>query len=181
MPEHELTTQQVAFVDQYLINGYCGTKAAITAGYGRPGAGVRACNLLKKPKVQERLQAHLDAIGITRERVLHEMVTTAFDTDLADYQPLVDGSMTVAELRDSGVDTRQIVDIYQYCDPQGVITRRVKLRDATRLHDKLAQVLGLYKEVATEVHLSGSVGRNLDDGEIKALASYYDAKSKDDD
>ena len=50
-----LTPQQAAFCEAYVANGRNGTQAAITAGYGRSSAHVRASKLLGMPKIQQRL------------------------------------------------------------------------------------------------------------------------------
>ena len=68
-----LTAKQAKFVNEYLVDGN-GTRAAIAAGYGRPGAHVTASRLLRDPKVQKALQARqsVDAtrLSLSRDRVV---------------------------------------------------------------------------------------------------------------
>ena len=55
-----LTELQRRFIDHYVETGQ-GAKSARMAGYGK-GAAVRACNLLKRPDVQEEIQDRQFAI-----------------------------------------------------------------------------------------------------------------------
>ncbi|TDJ32301.1 MAG: hypothetical protein E2O56_05465, partial [Gammaproteobacteria bacterium] len=53
---------QRRFIDNYVETGQ-GAKSARMAGYGK-GAAVRACNLLKRPDVQEEIQDRQFAMRI---------------------------------------------------------------------------------------------------------------------
>ena len=76
-----LSRQQEAFIHEYVVD-FNGGQAAIRAGYGAPGARVRACELLKREEVQgairerQALQAaacELTATEVT-QRLMHEAV-----------------------------------------------------------------------------------------------------------
>ena len=51
---HRLTELQRNFIDHYVETGQ-GARSARLAGYGK-GAAVRACNLLKRPDIQEEIR-----------------------------------------------------------------------------------------------------------------------------
>ena len=148
--ERALTTKQRAFVDEYLINGYNGTQAALKAGYSPNGADVQAFNLLRNTKIHALIEAHLADAGITRERVLQEMADIAFRTDLADYESLLGDELR--KLRESGVNTRHIkkfktssrVLVAGDDDAVSLGDVSIELEDSTGMLDKLAKVLRLY-------------------------------------
>jgi phage terminase small subunit len=54
----ELTARQKAFVEELPKNQWNGTRAAIAAGYAEKSAHVRACRLLKNPRVTKELDRH---------------------------------------------------------------------------------------------------------------------------
>ena len=55
-----LTTQEKLFVDNYLSNGFNGTKAATSAKYAHKNAANMASLLLKRPEVQEEIEKFLE-------------------------------------------------------------------------------------------------------------------------
>ena len=50
-----MNEKQVRFCEEYIID-HNATQAAIRAGYSPKTAGVQACELLKKPNIQEKIQ-----------------------------------------------------------------------------------------------------------------------------
>lgn len=52
-----LTDKQQLFVTEYLVD-FCGTQAAIRAGYSEKTAGSQAFDLLKKPEIREAIDKH---------------------------------------------------------------------------------------------------------------------------
>ncbi len=148
--ELALTTKQQLFVDAFLSNGFNATQAAITAGYSPNSAEAEASRTLRKVKVRALIEAHLADAGITRERVLQEMADIAFRTDLADYEPVMNGE-SLQDLRGKGVDTRHIKKIKTSRrvvgtgkDAEPFEDVSLELKDATGMLDKLAKVLRLY-------------------------------------
>ena len=57
MNEHGLTEKQESFVRNYVFSGGIGTIAAKDAGYSASSAHCRASELLKLPKIQQRMFA----------------------------------------------------------------------------------------------------------------------------
>ncbi len=161
--ERALTTKQRAFVDEYLINGYNGTQAALTAGYSPNGADVQAFNLLRNTRIHALIEAHLADAGITRVRVLQEMADIAFRTDLADYESLLGDDLR--KLRESGVNTRHIkkfktssrVLVTGDDDAVSFGDVSIELKDSAGMLKELAKILGLHDT-------SRSAGVNVNSG-----------------
>jgi phage terminase small subunit len=77
----ELTPKQLAFIVLYPLK-WNGTQAAIQAGYSAHTAPSIAQQLLRHPRIQKAIkegqQARIDALGITKERILQELKSIAF-------------------------------------------------------------------------------------------------------
>ncbi len=151
--DRELSDRHQAFLDEYITNGFNATRAAIAAGYAECSASVRGHLLIRNDKIRERVDAYLSKLGASRDRVLAEMVDIAINTDMADFEPLLRGEMNLAQLNASGVDTRKIKKLKvtrrvsgKGDDAQVVEDVTIELQDAQAERDRLAKVLGLYRE-----------------------------------
>lgn len=84
MPDY-ITPKQQAFIQHYVSNGGNGTKAAISAGYSQRSAAVTACELLKLPKVQKRLQPKRDEekerLGLDADWIVSRLMKEAGDPE----------------------------------------------------------------------------------------------------
>ena len=80
-------------------------RAAITTGYREKSARTIAWRLLRKANISEALDEVMEKHGVTERRTTADIAQIAYSTDLADFQLLLDGSMTLEELRATGVDT----------------------------------------------------------------------------
>jgi len=73
----KLNNKQLAFVEEYLANGFNGTKAAIKAGYSQRTAYSIANELLKKPEIQEVIDEKKKELAarstITKEELLADL------------------------------------------------------------------------------------------------------------
>ena len=71
-----LTAKQKRFVQEWMVD-FCGTRAAIRAGYSEKSAANTASRLMKDPDVQayrnELLKAKFDELGITRHSLAVEV------------------------------------------------------------------------------------------------------------
>jgi len=80
-----MTKREAVFVDQYLVLGMNGTKAAIAAGYSEKRAVVTASELLKRPhvatEIARRGAAEARKAGLTAERVVAQMARRLGDLD----------------------------------------------------------------------------------------------------
>lgn len=81
--EKNLTSKQLRFIDEYLIDSN-GTQAAIRAGYSKKGADVQAIRLLGNARVQEAIRTRQKELGhhlrISQERIRQELARVAFGT-----------------------------------------------------------------------------------------------------
>lgn len=71
-----LTAKQKRFVQEWMVD-FCGTRAAVRAGYSEKSAANTASRLMKDPDVQayrnELLKAKFDELGITRHSLAVEV------------------------------------------------------------------------------------------------------------
>lgn len=143
-----LSPKKRVFLAAYLSNGFNATAAALAAGCGKAGAKVRGHELLHNPKIQAAVEAHLADLGATKPRIIAELVKTALQADLADFEDLGAG-VTLKDLRAAGVDTRQVREIkVRRVAGKGEGKRDVeevtiKLTDRQRALEHLARMLGL--------------------------------------
>lgn len=72
-----LTDKQARFIQEYVTNGYNGTKAAIAAGYSKRSAQEIATENLRKPLIaqeKDRLMSKIaDEAGCTKEFVMKRL------------------------------------------------------------------------------------------------------------
>ena len=98
--ESDLTIQQQAFVNEYVVH-FDATRAARTAGYSEKSVMSQACQLLKNPKVQKGINEALENYGlkhdVLKKRVLDQLANIAF-SDITDFQ---EWSGDYATLKDS--------------------------------------------------------------------------------
>jgi hypothetical protein len=142
-----LNEAQRTFVCEYVKDGN-GRRAATAAGYAPDNAMVQASNLLRKDKVREALKELHDEAGYTLEWLSAELQGIIKHVDMSDFQQVIEGSMTLPELRDTGVDTRNVVTYEaEVIAAIGLKPsyRKVKIRlhDRGAAFDRLAKLAGL--------------------------------------
>lgn len=83
---HGLEPRQRRFVEEYLVD-FNATRAARDAGYSPASASSIAWENLRKPEIEKAIndgkEAALQALGVSRERVLGELAALAF-SDLSE-------------------------------------------------------------------------------------------------
>lgn len=96
----ELTPKEQLFVQAYVAHRFNGKDAAIAAGYAKSVAAVTASKLLDKPRVQEALARHIEALTrdfkLSGAKVLEEMSVVAF-SDFTHYTISENGHVGLAE------------------------------------------------------------------------------------
>ncbi len=107
----KLTDKQAAFVIAYFESGYNATQAAIKAGYSVETAAQIGCENLTKPKIRAALAEKAKTYGLDEDGVYRELAGIAVGLDMADFEDLLEAGMSLAQLRDAGVDTRNIKEI----------------------------------------------------------------------
>ncbi|MDD4888709.1 MAG: terminase small subunit [Phycisphaerae bacterium] len=139
-----LTPRRRQFVNHYLAAGrptyLNATQAAVAAGFGPKTARQAGHRLLTNVDISAAVDARLARCGITTDRLLRELAAHAFEGDAADFEPFVDGSATLGELRSRGVNTR-LVKKARVAVRQGTVSRAVELVDAHTAIRELLRVL----------------------------------------
>jgi len=129
------------FWTHYLLGG-CKSKkdAAVKAGYEGKNARVMGSAIYCSAQGRKLMGLFFDEMGITGQSLLadlHQMNAT----DIADYEPVVKGEKTLRELRDEGVDTRQIRK-YKI----GVTGIEIGTYDRLKSIETMAKIRKLYEE-----------------------------------
>ncbi len=102
----QLTAKQLRFVCAYVMNGGNGTQAAIIAGYSATSARQRAHELVTNSDIQRALaELTMDDVYTTKG-LASIMGSHAMEADIADFEPYLDGEMSLRELREAGTRTK---------------------------------------------------------------------------
>ena len=147
-----LTDEQRVFVEAYLSRSgpvyLNGSAAARLINPLSTSPSQLAAQFKQAPAVQLLIQYHLAQHGLGRDRALGQLARWLYDTDVADYEPYLDGTVTLTELRDSGVDTAAVAEIVERRDKHGGVTRAVKLIPKLGLMNQLLRALGAFDRAA---------------------------------
>jgi phage terminase small subunit len=143
-----------AFAQAYIGNGRNGTQAAITAGYSPKTATVQAAQLLTDPNVRalinEAMEKHSKAAGLTVERVLEEVRRLS----LADTRRLYreDGTLKRPDEWDdetaAAVAGLEVIEEFSGAGEARELsghTKKIKLWDKNAALEKAMKHLGLYE------------------------------------
>lgn len=139
----QLTEKQRIFIDEYLVD-FNATRSAIKAGYSKSSARAIGSENLTKPNIREEIEKRTsqasDNCYLTRERIINEIASIAFD-DISNYMDFGDdGDKPFALLKDSTlIDTKNISEISIGKD--GQVRFKMYCRD-TALY-KLAEYLNI--------------------------------------
>jgi phage terminase small subunit len=137
-----LTPKQRLFVIEYLRD-FCGTKAAIRAGYSKRTAASLATQTLRKPYVakvvNDAIEARRKRVEVSADRVLSELAKIAF-TDLTDIISIARGRVTVRDTNELTPEQRgAIVEVNE-----SLHGMRIKLHDKKGALELLGRHLGLF-------------------------------------
>ncbi len=130
----KLTNRQQAFCREYVKNGYCGTQAAITAGYSRRSARSIASDILTKPDIQQRIEHH--------KRHLEELLNINKSRVIAEHMKI--GFCSIGDLHDTWV-TRK--DFEELSDDQRACIQEITTRTETRRTDSGEAITGEHVKV----------------------------------
>jgi len=182
-----LTKRQEAFVQEYLID-LNATQAAIRAGYNKNSAPVVACENLKKPNIQEAIQAEMerraDRTRVTQDKVVKELAKIAF----SNMKSFVEWGPGKVKLIDSGRisdDDAACVSEVSMTETSTGSTVRFKLYDKKAALELLGRHLGMFMD--TLKHVGGDGGPVLHDHKFDfsdrsiktAFAALYGSKEKE--
>ena len=142
---NELTDQQIAFVVEYLRNGFNGAKAALSAGYSEATAPSQACQLLNNPKIAAEVIRRLEVEGITPERIKIALAEIAFDGDMEAFAGVVESGLSLKEAKKLGINTKLIQE-YAVSPNKNGIARKVKVYSRLDALEKLAKIYAMFKD-----------------------------------
>lgn len=166
LPTKRLTEKESRFVAAFLGDAQGnGTKAAVLAGYGKSGAKVIACRLLKKPKIQaalvnlknQKVNDTLTVSEIVRERVMSgdeamERLTTFARADIGQILGPDDAiSKLPADVR----QTIKSVRPTRY-------GRVIELHDAMKATELIAKSAGKLKEIVQVESLETLIAKSME-------------------
>lgn len=143
-------------------------------GPGRPPAGVTILEHINGFVMADTSAKALKRIakdeneGVARRIAARRLLSAVDQNDLADFTPLVEGEMTLAQLRAKGVDTTIVKKSKTRFLKDGGIEREVELRDeAANDFDRiLDRTIGKPKQEVTQ-HVDGTL-RTPAEGETAA-------------
>lgn len=143
-----MTPKQERFVQEYLVD-LNATQAAIRAGYSVKTAGQIGVENLKKPEIQQAIQAErtrlAERVEITQERVLAEYAKIAFFdprdvfTEQGAIKPISEWPPGAA----AAISAFDVAEIGDDGDTIGMI-KKLKLIDKKGALDSLARHLGMF-------------------------------------
>jgi len=172
-----LTERERAFVRLYLGPHFGRHREAMLAAGFPKRAIKRAGALLRKPAVASAIRQNLYFRGATPARTIAEIAVYAFGLRAADYEPYVEGRMSLADLEAQGVPTQAVSSVKSTSSirygPGGeveseTVTREVKLRDPQKALDQLVKVLGLGAQ-AEHIHAEDGIRAPVDAELVDAI------------
>lgn len=148
-----LTSRQLAFVREYLLNPDNQANAAIRAGYSKNTAQAAATSMLKDPRINKLViegQAKVvEETAITKERVLQELAKIAF-ANIGDVVDVQTGLILPSVSKEATAALSEIS-----VDKKGVTTKvKVKMSDKTSALEKIGKHLGMFKD---QLEVSGNL------------------------
>lgn len=164
MSQNRLPPKRQRFIEEYLID-LNATQAAIRAGYSAKTAASIGEEILRKPEIQEAIQAAMKARSerteITADRVLKELGRIAFFDIRKLYNE--DGSLKKpSELDDEAAAVVSGVDVVEMRsgedDALPVFTKKVKVNDKIAALTNAMKHLGMFVE---KHELTGRDGKDL--------------------
>ena len=146
--EHNLTTKQLIFCKEYLVDMNA-TRAIIKAGYSKKSAETQGSRMLRNVKVdtyiKQMTKVRTEKLDITAERVLEELAHIAF----FDIRNIFDGNSLkqVSDLDDKTARALSSVksQIEKTDGENFAEVVEVKSNDKLKALDMLSKHLGLYE------------------------------------
>lgn len=156
----EITTQQIAFVNEYLKD-MVAMRAAIRAGYSEHTASVQAYDLLSRPHIQEYLAHEFHKRNMRTlmeaDKMLKELAIIT-SSDVTDYFNSTGGMLTFKEFKSLPKEmTRAIESVQEKVSPAGGVTIRIKLHNKIKGLEMALKHLGLLVD-----RFAGKVGFGQD-------------------
>ena len=176
----ELTPKQKLFIEEYMINGFNATQAAIKAGYSPNTATEQGARLLINVNVREEVKRRCADVTaeypLLRQRIIDRLQRIAF-SDLKDYLSYKTIKAVVGTDKESGepiIDYKTVIDVKDSEEVDGAIisevmeTRegfRFKRSDPLKALELLGKYTGLESAELAELkkqieEIKNLIGRN---------------------
>ncbi len=158
-----LNPMQLRFVEEYLLDPSSQKKAAIRAGYSRHTASTISSQLMTDPRIskilEERQNAIVDKIGITKERIVHELALIALansrNTITLDEngEPTID--LHALSMDNSAANEVSVSTVGSHGKKsKAVSVKTIKTADKIAALKLLGQHIGMFKE---QVEVTGKL------------------------
>lgn len=167
MSKDKFTTQQVAFVDSYMVH-FNATRAATDAKYLNPGR--YGWELLQKEHIKEEIKKRADAYSSTKsylkERVVEELCAVAFSS-----------LEEVGRFGPSGLDLKQPEEIpdtakraiaeYTVNETDKSVNAKVRFHNKVQALDLLGKHLGMFKDAEVQVNVTPYIIKRRNGEEVE--------------
>lgn len=162
----ELTPRERRFVEEYVVD-LNGKAAAIRAGLGKTpkSATEIASRMRKKAPIAAAISELInERAGTTSVVVLNEIARIAF-AKFTDYGRIENGALVITDTDKLTEDQLAAIAEITETTTESSRTIKIRLHDKSSALDKLAKVLGLYRE---RVEVSGPNGGPIEIDDAKA-------------
>ena len=159
--------KQLIFVYSYFTNGFSRKLAAEAAGYSSVNGNI----LLRKPVVMSVLAAMIRKTGIL-ELTAHTNLVQLSAVDMADYDEFIEGTKTLSELREDGLDTSMILKATRGWDKNGQPWGKLDLPSKLAVTEAILRITESDRKTK-EMQMQMNVGEQTINI-VSAVPSQYD-------
>lgn len=156
----ELTPKQQMFIEEYMVNGFNATQAAIKAGYSEATAYSQGQRLLKNVEIEKEIANRCKNITeeypLLRKKILDKLQKIAFSDlkDFLNYRTVKTVVGTDKESKEPIIDYRTVIDVKDSDEVDGSILAEVhETREGFRFKRsdplKALELLGKYTGLET--------------------------------
>ena len=163
---HELTSQHLAFVENYMVH-FSARRAAKEAGYAQESY---AYELLRKPKIkaeiEKRTQAASDARVGLKDRVIEELTSIAFST-LSDVGRFGPSGLEVKDHDQIPDSTKRAIQEFTVKVDKDNFTQKVRFHNKVQALEILGKHLGMFKDQEVSVNIKPYIIRRRNGEEVE--------------
>ncbi len=167
MSKNKFTTQQVAFVDSYMVH-FNATRAAKEAGFSTPGK--YGWQLLQLPHIIEEINARTQifrkAKEALKERLIEELCCVAFSSldDVGRFGP---SGIDLKDHDEIPESTKRAIAEYTVNETDKAVNAKVRFHNKIQAIDLLGKHLGMFKDSDVSVNVKPYIIRRRDGSEIE--------------
>tara|TARA_R110000796_G_scaffold251188_1_gene382021 strand:+ start:1127 stop:1648 length:522 start_codon:yes stop_codon:yes gene_type:complete len=167
MAKPKFTTQQVAFVDSYMVH-FNATRAATEAKYSTPSKYGWA--LLNLPhiidEIKKRSEAYASAKVYLKERVVEELCAIAFSS-LEDVGRFGPSGLDLKQPEDIPDTAKRAIAEYTVNETDKSVNAKVRLHSKTQALDLLGKHLGMFKDAEIQVNVTPYIIKRRNGDEVE--------------